>query len=117
MVSVAPMSAAGAAEAAAELRLLAFVPEVPEPGLALEELLALAPPPPGALERLEAARREADPVRRLALLAEARDALRREGSIVALGHVPVRFGGRGRVHGALIDPAGRLVVEDAWVEP
>jgi len=99
------------------LRLLAYVPEVPEPALALEELLALAPPPPDALERLEAARREADPARRLALLAEAHDALRGEGAIIGLGQAPVRFGGRARVQGARVDPAGRLVLEDAWVEP
>lgn len=116
-VRVTAMDAAAALAAPAELRLLAFAPEVPEPGLALEELSALAPSPRAALERLEEARRETDAPRRRALLAEAHDALRREGSIVALGHAPVRFGGRGRVHGARIDAAGRLVLEDAWVEP
>ncbi len=116
-VHVVPVTPAGALNAPTELRLLAYVPEVPEPALALEELLALAPPPPDALERLEAARREADPARRLALLAEAHDALRGEGAIIGLGQAPVRFGGRARVQGARVDPAGRLVLEDAWVEP
>jgi len=112
-----PATPAGAQNAPTELRLLAYVPEVPEPALALEELLALAPPPPDALERLEAARREADPARRLALLAEAHDALRGEGAIIGLGQAPVRFGGHARVHGARVDGTGRLVLEDAWVEP
>jgi MarR-like DNA-binding transcriptional regulator SgrR of sgrS sRNA len=116
-VRVVPVTPADALTARSELRLLAFVPEVPEPALALEEVIALAPPPPAALERLEAARREADPARRLALLAEAHDALRGEGAIIGLGQAPVRFGGRARVHGARVDGAGRLVLEDAWVEP
>jgi MarR-like DNA-binding transcriptional regulator SgrR of sgrS sRNA len=116
-VRVVPVTPADALTARSELRLLAFVPEVPEPALALEEVLALAPPPPAALERLEAARREADPARRLALLAEAHDALRGEGAVIGLGQAPVRFGGRARVHGARVDGAGRLVLEDTWVEP
>jgi ABC-type transport system substrate-binding protein len=116
-VHVVPVTPAAALNAPTELRLLAYAPEVLEPALALEELLALAPPPPAALERLEAARREADPARRLALLAEAHDALRGEGAIIGLGQAPVRFGGRARVHGARVDPGGRLVLEDTWVEP
>ncbi|PYQ20236.1 MAG: hypothetical protein DMF79_10860 [Acidobacteria bacterium] len=116
-VRVVPVTPADALTARSELRLLAFVPQVPEPALALEEVLELAPPPPAALERLEAARRETDPARRLALLAEAHDALRGEGAIIGLGQAPVRFGGRARVHGARVDGAGRLVLEDAWVEP
>jgi len=116
-VRVAPVTAAAAVSAAVELRLLFFVPEVPEPALALEELLTLAPPPPAALERLEAARREPDPAQRLALLAQAHDLLRAEGSIIGLGQAPVRFGGRPRAHGARVDLAGRLLLEDAWVEP
>lgn len=116
-VRVSPVSAAAAVSAAAELRLLLYVPEVPEPALALEELLTLAPPPPAALERLEAARRQAEPAQRLALLAQARDLLRAEGSIIGLGQAPVRFGGRPRAHGARVDLAGRLLLEDTWVEP
>ena len=116
-VRVSPVSAAAAVSAAAELRLLLYVPEVPEPALALEELLTLAPPPPAALERLEAARRQAEPAQRLALLAQAHDLLRAEGSIIGLGQAPVRFGGRPRAHGARVDLAGRLLLEDTWVEP
>ncbi len=116
-VQVVPVTPAAALTARSELRLLAFIPEVPEPALALEEVMALAPAPPAALERLEAARREVDPARRLARLAEAHDALRGEGAIIGLGQAPVRFGGRARVHGARVDGAGRLVLEDAWVEP
>ncbi len=107
-VRVVAVSPAGALGAATELRLLAFSPAVPEPALALEELFAL---------RLDAARLEADPARRLAGLAQAEDALRREGAIVPIGQMPVRFGGSPAAHGARIDATGRLVLEDAWVEP
>jgi preprotein translocase subunit SecA len=50
-------------------------------------------------------------------LAQAQDAFRREGAIVPIGQMPVRFGGSASVHGARIDAAGRLILEDAWVEP
>jgi hypothetical protein len=116
-VRVVAVSPAGALGAATELRLLAFSPTVPEPALALEELLALAPPSPALAARLDAARLEADPARRLAGLAQAEDALRREGAIVPIGQMPVRFGGSPGAHGARIDATGRLVLEDAWVEP
>lgn len=116
-VRVLPVSPAGALNAATELRLLSYVPEVPDPALALEELLSLASPPPAALERLEAARRQANPAQRRALLAEAHGLLRAEGAIIGLGQAPVQFGGRPRAHGARVDLAGRLVLEDSWVEP
>ena len=116
-VRVVAVSPAGALGAATELRLLAFSPTVPEPALALEELLALAPPSPAVAARLDAARLEADPARRLAGLAQAEDALRREGAIVPIGQMPVRFGGSPTAHGARIDATGRLILEDAWVEP
>ena len=116
-VRVVAASPAGALEAATELRLLAFSPTVPEPALALEELFALAPPSPAVAARLEAARLEVDPAQRLAGLAQAEDALRREGAIVPIGQMPVRFGGSPTAHGARIDATGRLILEDAWVEP
>ncbi len=116
-VRVLPVTPAAALNAGTELRLLSYVPEVPDPAMALEELLSLAPPPPAALERLEAARRRTNPVQKLALLAEAQDLIRAEGAIIGLGQAPVRFGGRPRAHGARVDLAGRLVLEDTWVEP
>ena len=116
-VRVVAVSPAGALEAGTELRLLAFSPTVAEPALALEELLALARPSPAVAARLDAARLEVDPARRLAGLARAEDGLRREGAIVPIGQMPVRFGGSPTAHGARIDATGRLVLEDAWVEP
>jgi MarR-like DNA-binding transcriptional regulator SgrR of sgrS sRNA len=60
---------------------------------------------------------EVDPARRLPALVQAEDALRREGAIVPIGQMPVRFGGSPTAHGARIDATGRLILEDAWVEP
>jgi ABC-type transport system substrate-binding protein len=116
-VRAVAVSPADALEAATELRLLAFSPTVPEPALALEELLALAPPSSSVAVRLDAAQLEVDPARRLAGLAQAEDALRREGAIVPIGQMPVRFGGSPTAHGARVDATGRLILEDAWVEP
>jgi len=116
-VRVVAVSPAAALEAGTELRLLAFSPTVPEPALALEELLTLVPPSSSVAVRLDAARLEVDPARRLAALGQAEDALRREGAIVPIGQVPVRFGGSPTAHGARVDATGRLVLEDAWVEP
>jgi hypothetical protein len=116
-VRVVAVSPAGALEAGTELRLLAFSPTVPDPAIALEELLALGPPSPALAARLDAAWLEMDPARRLAGLAQAEDALRREGAIVPIGQMPVRFGGSPTAHGARVDATGRLSLEDAWVEP
>jgi MarR-like DNA-binding transcriptional regulator SgrR of sgrS sRNA len=116
-VRVVAVSPAGALEAGTELRLLAFSPTVPDPAIALEELLALGPPSPALAARLDAAWLEMDPARRLAGLAQAEDALRREGAIVPIGQMPVRFGGSPTAHGAHVDATGRLILEDAWVEP
>jgi ABC-type transport system substrate-binding protein len=116
-VRVVAVSPAEAIAATTELRLLAFSPSVPEPALALDELLAVGPPLPAVAARLEAARLQVDPAQRLAGIAQAEEALRREGAIVPLGQMPVRFGGSAAAHGARVDTAGRLILEDAWVEP
>jgi ABC-type transport system substrate-binding protein len=101
----------------AELRLVAFSPEVPEPALALEELLALVPDLPGVRGRLEAADATGDVARRRAGLARIQDTLVRFQAIAGLGRLPIRFGGRAEAPGGRVDAAGRLVLEDAWVPP
>jgi len=120
-VRTRPTSPAVASEAPADVRLLAYAPEAPEPAVAIEELLALAPLPPARVQavrdRLDAADGEIEPERRLAVLAEAHDLLLEELTLVGLGHMPVRYGGRGLVHGARVAGTGALVLEDAWVEP
>jgi ABC-type transport system substrate-binding protein len=116
-VRVVAVSPAEAIAATTELRLLAFSPSVPDPALALDELLAVGPPLPAVAARLEAARLQVDPAQRLAGIAQAEDALRREGAIVPIGQMPVQFGGSPTAHGARVDAAGRLILEDAWVEP
>jgi ABC-type transport system substrate-binding protein len=113
VVPAAPTDAA----AAADVRLLAWSPEVPEVSLALEELAALCPPSPAVRDLLEAAAATTDPDRRQEGLRRAAGALRDLGTLVPLALLPVRFGGSRRVHGARIDGAARLVLEDAWVEP
>lgn len=116
-VEAIPCSPAAARTAAAPARLLLWSPEVPEPGLALRELSALSTPVRAAQDALEAAARERDPDRRRVELHRAEAALRAEGVLVPLASVPVSFGARHGLHGARVDMAGRLVLEDAWIEP
>ena len=99
------------------LRLFLWWPEVPEAGLALHELLGLAPATTAARDALKAADRELDPERRRALLYQAEAALREESALIHVASVPVSYRARSGVHGLRLDPSGRLVVEDAWREP
>jgi hypothetical protein len=101
--------------AAARLRL--FTPEVPEAELALRELQRMAPAVPAAGEALERAASERDPDLRRVLLHRAEAALRSAASLVPLAAVPLPFAARPGVHGAVVDHQGRLVLEDAWLEP
>lgn len=101
----------------AELRLLLFLPEVAEPGLALEEMAALAPPVPAAVQALEAAGRETDADRRRAILMRAEEALHAEALLAALAAFPLAPAGVTGVHGLRVDATGRLLIEDAWREP
>jgi MarR-like DNA-binding transcriptional regulator SgrR of sgrS sRNA len=111
---VTVLSPEGARESRAGARLLLFSPEVPEAGLALSELLSLS----GSLApSLDLAETELDPDRRRALLERAEGELRREGVLIPLATVPVSFGARRGLHGARVDLSGRLVLEDAWLEP
>jgi hypothetical protein len=116
-VRVVPGDPAAVREAPASARLLLWSPELPEAGLALEELAALAPDPSGARTPLAAAARELDLDRRRILLYRAEGGLRQENILVPLGSVPLAFGGRPGVHGPHLDLTGRLGLEDAWIEP
>ena len=115
--TVAPVAPNRVLEAAADARLLLWAPEVPEPELALRELAALAPLPRGATEGLAVAARETDPARRRALLHEVEKALRATAALVPLAVVPPAAHARPNLHGVTTDRAGRLVLEDAWLEP
>ena len=116
-VAVVPSSPATVLAAPTHARLLMWSAEVPEAGLALAELAALARPGPAAREELAAALDETEPARRRVRLHRAEAALRSECVLVPLASVPVSYRTRPGVHGAAIDLGGRLVLEDAWVEP
>jgi hypothetical protein len=117
-VSAVPLPGPEARAARTEARLLLLVPEVPEAALALREVLALAPVPlPEAVAALDAADAEPDLDRRRRHLHRAEQALREGALLVALASVPVSFTVRAGIHGARVDAAGRLVLEDAWREP
>jgi hypothetical protein len=96
-------------------RLLAWTPEVPDALLAYEELASLTTW--SAPEPLARAAVEEDRDRRDALLRAAEAALRRHATVIPLAGL--RFGHRARpgVHGIVVDRAGRLRLEDAWVAP
>jgi len=104
-------------DAPAHARLLLWSPEVPEPELALRELAGLAPAVGGVLEALAAAARELEAPRRRVLLHEAETVLRASGVLVPLAVVPVAAHASANLHGVATDRAGRLVLEDAWLEP
>jgi len=116
-VRVLPSSPESVLAVPAEARLLLWSPEVPEAELALEELADLAAAPAAARASLDAAALEPDLDRRRAHLHRAETALGSEHVLVPLIAVPLAFGDRRGVHGFKIDLAGRLVLEDAWVEP
>lgn len=112
---VQPMDPARLPAATAGARLLWWSPEVPEAGLALRELAALAP---GAdRQALDAADRERDPDRRRALLHRADAALRESWTLAPLAAVPLPFRARASVHGLRAAPGGALLLADAWREP
>jgi MarR-like DNA-binding transcriptional regulator SgrR of sgrS sRNA len=112
---VRPLDPAQALAAPAPARLLWWSPEVAEPLLALREAAALSPGADRAA--LDAAERERDPDRRRALLHRADAALRASWTLAPLAAVPLPFHARASVHGLRADPAGALLLEDAWREP
>jgi ABC-type transport system substrate-binding protein len=115
--TVRPVSPDGVMKARAQARLFLWSPEVPEPGLALRELAGLAPVSRVTRDAMEAAEWELDLDRRRAALEEAEAALRAERILVPLCRVAAAFAARPGVHGARLDAAGRLRLEDAWTEP
>ena len=116
-VQAIPVQAALAATAAGQPRLLVWYPEVPEAGLALEELAALAGSPAAVRESLDAADAERDADRRRARLQRAEEALRATQVLVPLARLPLALGPRPGVHGLRATASGALIVEEAWVEP
>lgn len=116
-VQAIPVPASVAAAAAGQPRLVMWYPEVAEPGLALEELAALAGSPAEVRNALEAAETERDDDRRRAWLQRAEEALRGTHILVPLARVPLALGPRPGVHGLRASASGVLIVEDAWVEP
>jgi hypothetical protein len=115
--TVTPVRPDDVPKARAQARLFLWSPEVPEPGLALLELAALAPFSRVARDAVEAAEWELDFDRRRAALEEAEAALRAERILVPLGRIAASFAARPGVHGARLDASGRLLLEDAWTEP
>jgi extracellular solute-binding protein (family 5) len=99
----------------AAARLVAWVPEVPDPLLALEELAGLVASPGRAT--LARAGLESDSDRREAFLHKAESALRNQSIVIPLAALPLGYRGRPEVHGIVVDAGGRIRLEDAWVEP
>jgi ABC-type transport system substrate-binding protein len=117
-VDVTPTAPGAVLATRSSARLLLWTPEVAEPGLALEEIAAVGPPVEPAREALAAAAREDDADARRRLLYRAEADLRAAGALVPLASIPVSLAaGRPGIHGATVDLRGRLVLEDAWVEP
>ncbi len=116
-VRVVADTPARARQAASEARLLLFTPELAEPELALAELAGLVSSPPGAHATLQDAAAERDFDRRRSLLHRAETELRGDLTLVPLALVPAAALAVPGVHGLATDPAGRLLLEDAWREP
>jgi len=116
-VTARPQSPREAERARAQLRLVLAKPEVAEAGLALGELASLAPPVPGAQEALLAAEGEFSLDRRQLHLHRAEAALRGDFTLIPLAAVPLSYAARPGLHGVALDPRGRLLLEDAWLDP
>ena len=72
---------------------------------------------PAAQDEVAAALDETDTGRRRARLHRAEAALRSDWVLLPLASIPVSYRARDGIHGAVIDLGGRLVLENAWVEP
>ena len=104
-------------DTAAAARLVWFTPAIPDALLALDEVAALAPAEEGLARALrDEAARTADPGLRETLARRAEAEMRAAAIVVPLAAVPVGFRARG-LHGVTVDPAGRIRLEDAWLEP
>jgi hypothetical protein len=102
---------------AAAARLFFWAPEVPEPFLALAELGDRVSAAPTVRETLASIADEVDADRRRLALHAAEESLREAHVLVPLAvqAVPVQAGRT--IHDVRTDLAGRVLVEDAWVEP
>jgi hypothetical protein len=116
-LDVLPASASATLASPAALRLFAWSPQVPEASLALGEIAALVGAPAPLLEEVSSAALEPDPDRHRARLHRAQEALRETGLVLPLGVAPVSASSRPGVHGVAVDAAGRIRLDDAWVEP
>jgi len=116
-VTVAAASPAAVSASSGGARLMMWSPEVAEAGLALEELAALAGADPTVRETLSLAGRETDLDRRRGVLHRAEAALRSTRALLPLAAAPVAFSQRRGIHDLAVGPGGRLLLDDAWIEP
>jgi ABC-type transport system substrate-binding protein len=115
--SVVPKPPSQALRERAAARLLLFVPQLREPALLLRELALLSSAGAPAKDAIAAAEREASPERRREHLERAEAALRAETACLPIALLPIGFDARPGLHGVRIDVAGRVLLEDAWIEP
>ncbi len=116
-ITTRPQAAGEALRARTPLRLVLAHPEVAEPGLALAELAALVAWVPAAQDALRSADLEFSLDRRQLHLRRAEAAVRADFTLIPLAAVPLSYAARPGVHGVALDPRGRLLLDDAWIEP
>lgn len=116
-VDVQPSEAPNARGAAAEARLLLFLPEIAEAGFALEELAALGARDALAEAALLEARRERNPDARRALLLRAEGALRAGHALLPLLALPSGLDLGPGIFDARVDATGTPRLADAWRLP
>jgi len=68
-------------------------------------------------ETLSLAGRETDLDRRRGVLHRAEAALRSTRALLPLAAAPVAFSQRRGIHDLAVGPGGRLLLDDAWIEP
>jgi ABC-type transport system substrate-binding protein len=110
---VQPQGADDVRTSRADLRLLLFEPELPEAGLALNELAGLDPQ---LRDVAAAAALETDETRRQELAREGERLLLESGAFLPLARLVQAPALAGTVHGVAQTP-GALRIEDAWLEP
>ncbi len=116
-VRVEAVAPGAARQTGPALRLLLVAPEVAEPGLALREVSTLAAPVAGAQEPLRAVEAELGLDRRRAHLHRAEAALRSSHTLIPIATLPISWQSRPGLHGVSVTACGRVVLENAWLEP
>jgi hypothetical protein len=116
-VTALPEAPDRAWEIPAAARLVVFTPAVPDPLLALDEIAALAGSPALARGLRDEAARAPDRAAREALVRRAEAEIRAAAVAIPLAALPVGFRAPAGLHGAAVDAAGRIRLEDAWLEP